>query len=168
MGGLIGPSPTTPQDDSNWRPILLGIVLVVGLLGVIILLTHRAPKGPVPPDPYAANLKLSDFKQPSAAENFAGATVTYIDGAITNAGDKTVTRAIVHLEFKDTVGQIAQTEDLPVRILQTSGPYPDAVELSTAPLAPGQSKPFRLTLEHVSDSWNREYPDLKITSVMTK
>jgi hypothetical protein len=167
MGGLIQPSPTTPQDDSNWRPITLGVVLVVAIVGVIAFLTRSAPKTAAPPDPYAASLQLSDLKM-SAAENFVGASVTYLDGSIANTGDKTVTHAMVRLGFKDSVGQITQTEDLPVRMLQTTGPYPDTVDLSAAPLGPGQSKPFRLTLEHVSDSWNREYPELKITSVMVK
>jgi hypothetical protein len=167
MGGLIQPSPISSPDDSNWRPILLGVALVLLVVGIVVFLTHTAPKGPAPPDPYAARLQVSDLKM-SAAENFVGASVTYLDGTIANTGDKTVTHAVVRLGFKDSLGQIAQTEDIPLRILQTAGPYPDAVELNVAPLAPGQSKPFRLTLEHVSDSWNREYPELKITSVTLK
>ena len=167
MGGWIEPSPATPKDDSNWRPIALGVVLVVVVVGLIAFLTRSAPKSAAPLDPYAASLQLSDLKM-SAAENFVGASVTYLDGTITNAGAKTVTHAIVRLGFKDSLGQITQTEDLPVRILQTAGPYPDTVDLNAASLGPGQNKPFRLTLEHVSDSWNREYPELKITSVTTK
>jgi hypothetical protein len=66
------------------------------------------------------------------------------------------------------MGQVTQTEDVPVHILQTSGPYPDVVDLAAAPLTPSQSKPFRLTLEHVSDAWNREYPHLQITDVSVK
>ena len=46
--------------------------------------------------------------------------------------------------------------------------YPDAVDLTVAPLAPGQSKPFRLTFEHVTAEWNHEYPELRVTDVMTK
>ncbi len=164
MGGLTQPSPTTPEDDFNWRPIILGVVLVVAVVGVIALLTRSAPKGALAPHPYAASLQISDLKM-SAAENFVGASVTYLDGTITNTGDKTVTHAVVRLGFKDSMGQIAQTEDIPVRVLQTTGPYPDTVDLSAAPLAPNQTKPFRLTLEHVTDSWNREYPGLQITDV---
>jgi Protein of unknown function (DUF2393) len=167
MGGLIQPSPTTTPSESNWRPIVLGVVMVVVVMGVIAFLTRSAPKSAVAPDPYAASLQLSDLKM-SAAENFVGASVTYLDGNLTNNGDKTVTHAVVRLGFKDSLGQIAQTEDIPVRVLQTTGPYPDTVDVSAAPLAPHQSKPFRLTLEHVTDSWNREYPDLKIISVSTK
>jgi hypothetical protein len=61
-----------------------------------------------------------------------------------------------------------QVEDLPLRILQTSGPYPDAVDLSVSPLDPNQSKPFRLTFEHVSTDWNQAYPTLQVTDVVVK
>jgi hypothetical protein len=167
MGGLIQPSPTTEQSGFNWRPILLGIGLVVVVVAIIAFFLQSQPKGPAAPHPYAANLKLSDLKM-SAAENFVGATVTYLDGTVTNAGDKTVTHAMVHVSFKDSLGQVAQAEDTPLRILQTSGPYPDAVDLGVSPLAPGQSKPFRLTFEHVTADWNRGYPALQVTDVSVK
>jgi hypothetical protein len=63
---------------------------------------------------------------------------------------------------------VAQAEDVPLYILETSGPYPDAVPLSKSPLAPGQSKQFRLTFEHVSNQWNQAYPEIKVTSVSLK
>ena len=74
-----------------------------------------------------------------------------------------MTHAIVHVAFKNSLGQVAQAEDVPLHVL-TSGPYPDTVDLSASPLAPGQSKPFRLTFEHVSTDWNQAYPDLQVTS----
>jgi hypothetical protein len=166
MGGLIEPSP--PQEsESNWRPIMLGVGLVVVVVAVIAILLREQPKGAANPHPYAANLKLSDLKM-SAAQNFVGASVTYLDGTVTNAGDKTVTQATVHLIFKDSLGQVTQLEDTALRVLQTTGPYPDTVNLTASPLAPGQSKPFRLTLEHVSDDWNREYPAMQVMDVTVK
>ena len=168
MGGLIEPSPLTEkQSDSNLRPILLGVALVVVVVGVIALLTRGSPKSATPPHPYAANLKVSDLKM-SAAENFVGASVTYIDGIVTNTGDRTVTHAIVHVAFKNSLGEVAQAEDVPLHVLQTSGPYPDAVDLSLSPLAPGQGKPFRLTFEHISSDWNQAYPNLQVTDVSLK
>ena len=167
MGGLIQPSPTTTPSEPNWKPIAVGVASVVLVVGIIAFLLRSQPKGATAPHPYAANLQISDLRM-SAAENFVGASVTYLDGTITNSGDKTVTHAVVHLEFKDSVGQVAQTEDVPIRILQTSGPYPDTVDLAAAQLAPGQSKPIRLTLEHVTDSWNREYPGMQVTDVTTR
>jgi hypothetical protein len=167
MGGMLDPSSTTESPESNWRPILLGVVLVVAVVGVIALLSRGQPKSANPPHPYAANLKLSDLKM-SAAENFVGATVTYLDGTVTNTGDKTVTHAMVHVAFKDSLGQVAQAEDVPIHVIQTTGLYPDAVDLSVAPLAPAQSKPFRLTFEHVSNDWNHEYPEMQVTDVSVK
>jgi hypothetical protein len=168
MGGLTQPSPRTEkQRDSNLLPILLGVALVVVVVGAIALLTRGSPKKATTPHPYAANLKLSDLKM-SAAENFVGASVTYIDGTVTNTGDKTVTHAVVHVAFRNSLGEVAQAEDVPLHVLQTSGPYPDAVDLSMSPLAAGQGKPFRLTFEHISSDWNQAYPDLQVTDVSVK
>src|ERR1700680_2045583 len=168
MGGLIEPSPLTErQPDSNLRPILWGVALVVVVVGAIALLTRGTPRSTATPHPYAANLKLSDLKM-SAAENFVGASVTYIDGTVTNTGAKTVTHAIVHVAFKNSLGEVAQAEVVPLHVLQPSGPYPDTVDLRLSPLAPGQSKPFRLTFEHISSDWNQAYPDLQVTDVSVK
>ncbi|MGA8490991.1 MAG: DUF2393 family protein [Terriglobales bacterium] len=168
MGGLIEPSPLTEKErDSNLRPILFGVALVVVVVGVIALLTRSSPKGATAPHPYAANLKFSDLKM-SAAENFVGSSVTYIDGTVTNTGDKTVTHAIVHVAFKNSLGEVVQADDVPLHVLQTSGPYPDAVDLQLSPLAPGQDKTFRLTFEHISADWNQAYPDLQVTEVSLK
>jgi len=35
-------------------------------------------------------------------------------------------------------------------------------------LTPGQSKPFRLTFEHLSEQWNQAYPELQIVDVTVK
>jgi len=167
MGSLLQPAPATDKDSSNLRPILLGLALVVVVVAIAALLLHTDSKIAATPHPYAANLKLSDMKM-SAAENFIGSTVTYLDGTVANAGDKTVSHAIVHVSFKDSLGQIAQAEDPPLHVLQPTGPYSDAVDLSVAPLAPGQSKQFRLTFEHVTADWNHEYPELRVTDVSLK
>jgi Protein of unknown function (DUF2393) len=168
VGGLIEPSPLqAPEPESHLRPLLIGVVIVVVVVGLIVFLSRGTAKAPVAPHPYAAKLKLSDVKM-SQAQNFVGASVTYIDGTVTNTGDKTVTHATVHVEFKNSLDQVAQVEDLSLRVLQTGGPYPDAVDLSASPLGPGQSKPFRLTFEHVTADWNQAYPELQVTNVTVK
>jgi len=164
MGGLIQPSPSTDQRDTNWTTIGIGVAFVVVVIAIIALLSRSEPKSAKTPHPYISNVKLSNVKM-SAAENFVGASVTYTDGTITNTGDKTLTHVMVHVTFKDSMGQVAQTEDVPLHVLQTGGPYPDAVDLNASPLAPGQSKPFRLTFESISAQWNHEYPELQITDV---
>jgi hypothetical protein len=169
MGGLTPQSPLTEERDSSRRIIFLAVavVLVVAVVAALLLRTEPKAASGLPPA-YAANLKLSDFKM-SAAENFVGATVSYIDGTLTNAGTKTVTHAAVQVIFKDDMGQVAQQEDnIPLRVLKTSGPYPEAVDLTVSPLAPGQSQPFRLTFDSISAQWNRQYPEIQVIDVTAK
>jgi len=167
MGGLIQPTPVAEERDSSKRTIAIAVAVVVVLAIVFAYLLRSQPKNPTGPPPYAASLKLSDFKM-SAAENFVGATVSYVDGTITNAGNKTVTHVIVQVLFKDELGQLAQREDIPMQVLKTTGPYPEAVDFSVLPLAPGQSTTFRLTFESISAQWNRQYPDIQVTDVVVK
>jgi hypothetical protein len=167
MGGLNSQSPVTEASDSSRRTILVAVVAVLAVMVAIALLLREAPKPVSGPPPYAANLRLSDFKM-SAAENFVGATVSYIDGTITNAGVKTVTHAAVEVVFKDDMGQIVQRENVPLRALKTGGPYTEAVDLNVSPLGPGQSQPFRLTFDSISAQWNRQYPEIRITDVTAK
>ncbi|MFY9558620.1 MAG: hypothetical protein WAQ52_00160 [Terriglobales bacterium] len=167
MGSLIQPSPTTQPQESTFRPVLVGVVIVAVVVGILVLVLRGHQKPPAQPPPYAANLKFSDLKA-SAAQNFVGATVSYLDGTVTNAGDQTVIHAVVQVTFKDDLGQTAQREELPVRVLRTGGPYDEAVDLNLSPLAPGQSKPFRLTFESISAQWNHAYPEMQITDVRTR
>lgn len=157
------------EERDTSRLIIFAAVagVIVIILGIAFLL-REPPKTAKTLSPYAANLKFSDFKM-SAAENFVGSTVSYIEGTITNSGDKTVTRVVLEVVLKDEVGQMAQDEpDVPLRVLRTTGPYQEAVDLSIAPLGPGQSQPFRLTFDHISAQWNRQYPEIRITDVSMK
>ncbi|HUK48238.1 MAG TPA: DUF2393 family protein [Terriglobales bacterium] len=167
MGGLIQPTPVSEEPNTSGRIIVIAIAVVVAIAVIVALLLRAKPQpAPVIP-PYAAQLKISDLKM-SQAQNFVGASVTYIDGTIANTGDKTVTHVTVRVTFHDAYNQIAQVEDEPIKILETSGPYPDTVDLAVSPLSPGQSKPFRLIFEHVSEQWNQAYPELQIADVTTK
>ena len=169
MGGLdlIQPSPGTQEPDHSRLFIIVAIVVVVGLVLVAALLLREPVKTAPKIPPYAAKLQISDIKM-SQAQNFVGASVTYVDGNIVNIGDKIVTHAVARVTFKDSYGQVAQIEEVPIKLLQTSGPYPDTVDLAAAPLPPGQTKPFRLIFEHVSEQWNQAAPELKIIDVALK
>ncbi|MBV9482497.1 MAG: DUF2393 family protein [Acidobacteria bacterium] len=166
MGGHIEPSPLA-DEPTLWRPILMGVVIVVVVVGAVVLGLRHSPPPASGPASYAPRLKISDLKM-SAAENFVGATVSYVDGTITNTGTKTVTHAVVHTLFKDEMGQVVGDESLPVHVLETGGPYPDVLDLNASPLRPGQTKPFRLTFESISAQWNHQFPQLEITDVVTK
>ena len=167
MGGLIQPTLGAEERDTNWRAIGIAIAIVVAIVVILFFVSRSEQKAPSGPPRYAANIKFTDQKM-SAAENFVGATVSYLDGTVTNTGDQVVTHAMVEVTFKDSMGQLAQRETVPLRVLQTSGPYPEAVDLTVSPLAAGQSKPFRLTFEGISAQWNHEYPGLKVVDVTVK
>jgi len=169
MRGLLQPNvnPNTEPAESSLRPVLVGIAVVAVIVGILALILRSEQKKPAEPSPYAANLKFSDLKA-SAAQNFAGATVSYVDGVITNTGNQTVIHATVQVTFKDDMGQTAQREELPIHVLRIGGPYDEAVDLNLSPLAPGQSKPFRLTFENISNQWNHAYPDMQVKQVNTK
>jgi|SRR5271165_2484447 len=167
MGSLGQPNPMAEERDSS-RLIIVGAVVALAAIAIgVAFLLREPPKTAKPVSPYLANLKLADFKM-SAAENFIGATVTYIDGTVTNAGDKTVTNVMVEVVFKDQMGQTAQREEVPLRVVRSNGAYQEPVDLSVAPLAPGQSEPYRLTFDSISAQWNRQYPEIRVTDVTVK
>ena len=165
--GSLGQAPATEERDSRRLIIAAAVAGVIAVMLGLAFLLREPPKAAKTVPPYAANLKISDLKL-SAAENFVGHTDTYVDGNIANPGDRIVTGATVEVVFKDEMGQVAQREEVPLRVLKTSGPYPEAVDLAAAPLAPGQAQPFRLTFDSVSAQWNRAYPEIKVTDVTVK
>ena len=167
MGGLIQQNPNAETEESGLRPILLGVFIVAVVVGILVLILRSEQPKPTLPPAYAVSLKFSDLRA-SGAQNFVGATVSYLDGTITNAGDKTVIHAVVQITFKDDMGQTAQREEMPIRVLRTGGPYDEAVDFNMSPLAPGESKPFRLTFENISAQWNHAYPDMQVTQVSVK
>ncbi len=167
MGGLIQPTRVGEEPDSSRRTIAIAVAVVMVIAVILALLLRSQPKSALGPPAYAADLKLSDLKM-SAAENFVGATVSYVDGTVTNAGGKTVTRITVEVNFKDDIGQLAQREEIPMQALKTTGPYPEAVDFSVSPLGPGQRAAFRLTFEGISAQWNHAYPDIKLVDVAVK
>lgn len=166
MGTLGTPSPVVERDHSRLI-IVAAVAVVIAVALAAAFLLREPPKKVVPPSPYIGQLKLSDFKM-SAAENFIGATVSYIDGTITNTGDKTVTRVIVQVNFLDSMSQVAQREELRLLLFRNNGAYNEPVDLNVAPLGPAQSVPFRLTFDSISAQWNHQYPEIRITDVSTK
>jgi hypothetical protein len=167
MGGLIQPTRVAEEPDSSRRTIAIAVAVVMVVAVILAVLLRSQPKSASGPPAYAANLKLSDLKM-SAAENFVGATVSYVDGTVTNSGGKTVTHVMVEVNFKDDMGQLAQREEIPMQALKTTGPYPEAVDFSVSPLGPGQSTTFRLTFESISAQWNHAYPDIRVTDVAVR
>lgn len=147
----------------NWMPMIVGAVLVLVAVTLIVIFA-RNPSTPSHPDPYAANLQVSNLHM-ETAQNFAGGTVTYVEGTLMNTGDKKVTGATMQVIFKNPLGELVEEPTLPVMALQPNTPIVDYGPMEHAPIGPGQSRDFRVTLEHVSRDWNGQIPEVKVVAV---
>lgn len=159
--------PARGQDEKrNWAPMAIGVVLVAAIIAVLIL-AGRAGKSSAnanPGDPTLAKLQISDLHM-ATAQNFAGNSVTYIEGKISNHSDKKITGARIEVLFKNSISEVVQKEVLPVAVVMPNSPYLDYGPLDRAPLAPGQASDFRLTLEHVSTDWDGQIPQARMVAV---
>jgi hypothetical protein len=158
------------EEKRNWTPFLIGGVALLAIVLAMVISSHNPASMAPLQSPYAANLKLSNVKL-SAAENYVGGTVTYLDVNITNTGNQTLTGAQMHATFKNTMGQVVQTEPtIPLHVLvenQMAG-YPDLVDLSRSPIGPGQTKTVRMTLDHISADWDNNPPEMELVSLKLK
>jgi hypothetical protein len=162
------------RDATSWVPwIIAAAVVIVGLGIWVVVGNHANPDSPAagtgmaPADPYAASLPISGL-QMSEADSFSGAKVTYIDGQITNTGNRTLTAITVQVGFHSDVGQYAQRLAVPLSLIRTRQPYVDIQPVSAAPIEPGQQRDFRLIFDAVPADWNQQYPEVRVISVHSK
>jgi len=97
---------------------------------------------------YLTSLIFTDLRM-SAAVNFLGSSVTYLDGSVTNKGSKAVRRLEVELNFVDVLNQVVLRE--------TAHPLADR----PTPLQPGETHAFRATFEHMPMDWNQAPPSVR-------
>jgi hypothetical protein len=170
-GSFLGPGPTKER-----RPMLPWVIAgaVVVLVLIVLLIAGRTtaptnPGGPglAPPDPYAKSLALTNIKM-SESSSVIGLKQTYLDGDITNNGDKTLTGITVQVAFQDFTNRIGQKNTMPMQLIRSHQPYVDVEPVSAAPIQPGQTREFRLIFDHVTDQWNQEYPEVRVIAVQSK
>ena len=141
----------------------------MAVVAIVALLGHGKKEVPTTADPYAPMLVVTQATL-SQADNFVGATITYIDLTVKNNGNRTVVGGTVQAVFRDTLGEPVQTEVLPLRALlpHALGGENEAGDLAQAPLGPGQTRILRLTVEHISSQWNQAQPDLEFRGLRFK
>ena len=168
MADLFNPARQEAQER-NWTPFVIGLVAVIVVVGIIALVTRKPGQKAQQVDPYVSQLQISNAKV-SAAENYVGGTVTYLDADITNSGDKTLVGADMNLVFKNTMNEIVQKETLPLHVLVENqmGGYPDLVDMSRSPITPGHTKSVRMTLEHISADWDQAPPQMQLANLKLK
>ena len=174
------PLSSREQDEKSsgpWVGLGVGFVIIAAIIGGLIYSSRtssdRYAAQPVvmnaasAADAYAAKLPIAGVTV-SAADNMLGGTVTYVEGNVTNTGDKTVNGATVEVTFKNSMGQVVQRQTEPLWIVQSREPAVDVVTLTAAPLKPKDQREFRLSFERISADWDKQFPELRITVVSAK
>jgi hypothetical protein len=98
---------------------------------------------------YAAHVHFGNI-QMSRAENFLNQEITYISGVVSNDGPRRIVTMDVAADFRDFSGTIVLRETRHV-----FGGHGAVME-------PGQRRDFQLAFESVPDTWNQNYPELKL------
>lgn len=101
---------------------------------------------------YLAEVEVTGARM-SAARNFLGDTVYYLDGTLVNRGPQTVRELDLKLTFMDPFGQVV--------LLQMEHP----VTRQTAPLKAGAAGTIHLIFEHLPAEWNQGPPVITVTYV---
>jgi hypothetical protein len=159
--------------ERNWLPMVLAAAIVlIGAAVVVLVLEHgkstnRVTPISAAPDPYAANLPITNVAM-SEAPNYAGTKVTYLDGRIANTGNSIVTGITVQVLFRTFTHEVAQNETQPLRLIRIREPYVDLEPVSAAPLKPGDAHDFRLIFDAVSPDWDGVYPEVRVIHVETR
>jgi hypothetical protein len=158
------------QEEPRRRtPLIVGFALVLALVALAAFLGRGKKEVATSADPYAPMLAVEQATL-SQADNFVGATITYIDLTVRNNGERTVVGGTVQAVFRDSLGQPVQTETLPMRALihHALGGADEAGDLALAPLGPGETRVLRLTVEHISSQWNQAQPELEFRGLRFK
>jgi len=153
------------NDHGVSTAIIIFIVATVlaALVVVLVLHQHRAVSRPASAGEgrqalsaeqkaYLASLAFADLRM-SAAVNFLGDTVTYLDGSVTNKGSKPVRRLDVELNFVDSLNQVVLRE--------TAHPLADRA----SPLPPGETHAFHVAFDHMPADWNQAPPGVRLVYV---
>lgn len=170
---MFPPDQPVPREPRSPLPWIIAGVVVLAILAVLIALSHHGPPanpggaGLAPADPYAADLQISNLRM-SQAGSMVGGQSTYLDGQITNKGNKTVTGITVQVGFRDFTNQLDGKPTMAMALIRTREPYVDTEPVSAAPILPGQTRDFRLIFDSIPQDWNQNYPEIRIIQVASK
>jgi len=147
--------PVVTEDRSTAFLTVLAVV-VLGIIAGVLGLVRRAASPAVPARPvlteeekaYFPEIVVSDARM-SAAQNFLGGTVTYLDAQVANQGTKTVRRLDLQLEFVDMLNQVVLRETAHTIASRT-------------PLKPGETRAFRVSFDHMPADWNQAPPTITV------
>jgi len=156
-----------PDERGGFPVAAWGVaaLIVAVLVGAIAYAGRRqpaaAPSTLQPADAYAADLPLTQLAM-SESTNLSGGKLTYLDGHVRNAGERTVSAATVQVVFQNDEQLAPQIDTVPLTLIRMKEPYIDTEAVSAEPLKPGDDREFRLTFETVPDNWNNQMPEVRV------
>jgi hypothetical protein len=145
-----------PRREIPWRSLLIGIVATAVLVTVVVMTAmHQARPEGVADEAYAPHVAFTNLRV-AAADTMMAGSVTYVDGTVTNSGDRTITALSAGLTFFNIEGQVVQSERSPI------------VTARTGSLRPHQARNFRVGFDHISADWNQAAPQIKAAGIFVK
>lgn len=140
-------------------PIAIGVIIVA--LAVTFVFRPGRPRAaqetaaaaPSEAKAYVKNLELADVAM-HASENFMKQQLVEVEGKITNHGNRSLKAIDVFCLFYNPSGQEVHRERSAI------------VAAKTNPLAPGQTRTFRLPFDALPDGWNQAVPRMVIASIV--
>lgn len=141
------------EHSTSAKYFLVAVVALAIVVAVYVAIQHRrahpAPVARAQMTPAEQNyLPKIQVANPSvsAASNFLGSTIYYLDGEVNNRGSGAVRALDLSLTFMDPFGEVLSRR------------VEHVITNANPPLGPGASEPLHLTFEHVPDAWNQAPP----------
>jgi hypothetical protein len=161
---------TEPGEDKDPQrrrdmPLMFlvgAIVVALALGGLIVLIQLSQPRGPeaakklpfgAAEQAYAEHIHFGSI-QMARAKNMLDQEFTYVAGTMSNEGTRTLKALDVVVEFRDSMNQVVLRDN--ERLVRSA----------MAPLGPGQSRDFQITLEHMPADWNQQYPEIHVDGMI--
>jgi hypothetical protein len=159
----MDPGAREPERSSFPAAFVAGIVVMAIVVGIVVLLSRSSSKlgagvarhlpfGPTE-QAYAPQIHFQNI-QLAHADNLLNQEFIYVNGVVSNDGNKTLDALEVRVEFHDPFNQVILEETQ--RVL---GPPAD-------PLKAGQARDFQVTIERkLPATWNQQYPSIRVTGL---
>jgi hypothetical protein len=161
-------TPDVPEIGQPETGRQFGMALIAGLIVVLILSgaayfwiqnTSSKPVAQAPPLPmgateqaYAQQIEFGNFDL-SRASNFLNQQVTYVNGVVSNRGQRDIVEMEVALEFRDI------SQNVILRDKQRM------FGSKQKPLQSLEKRAFQLNFENIPDTWNQIPPRFTITGL---
>jgi hypothetical protein len=163
---------TAPERAFPTSAVAIATTAVFILVAVLVMLARRHAPAPqsnteLSAAVYAPNLVFSDVHM-SDATTGSGGRLIYLEGHIANHGSLTVSGITVQLVFANDVKMPAQIETVPLSMVYMREPYVDTRPVRASPLGPKAEGDFRVILDDVSDNWDQQMPQIRVTQAITR